>query len=99
MRRVCLAATVLLVFGFCTQALAQNAGRWQIVPTIGAPIDVRGTPHYYAWRIDTVTGALQMCAYDPGGWKRPDAPGGVGQETLECSPSKLPAVHDVDKTD
>jgi hypothetical protein len=67
-------------------ASAQNApGRWQLLPVYGPPIDVKGTPHYLAWRLDTETGALQMCTYDPGGWKRPEAPEGVVKERLECS--------------
>jgi hypothetical protein len=85
MRTISLLAVVMVVFGCCDQALAESVGRWQIVPIIGPPMDVRGTPHYYAWRIDTVTGVVQMCAYDPGGWKRADAPGGIVRETLECT--------------
>jgi hypothetical protein len=57
-------------------------GRYQLMPAMGPPIDVRGTLHFHAWRIDTQTGALQMCSYDPGGWK------GFAQnskERLECS--------------
>lgn len=91
MRAISLLATAFIVFGCCNQALAQNRGRWHIAPIPGPPMEVHGTPHYFAWKIDTVTGAVQVCAYDPGGWKRPNTPGGVGQETLECFPSKSPS--------
>ena len=58
-------------------------GRYQLMPAMGPPIDVRGTLHFHAWRMDTQTGALQMCSYDPGGWKRFGPQG--SQERLECS--------------
>jgi hypothetical protein len=66
----------------------QNAsGRWAILPVYSGPIDVGGTPHYFAWRLDTLTGSLEMCSYDPGSWKKITAPEGVATEQIACSKS------------
>jgi len=87
-----LLAIVIGLLCATNQSFADTVGRWQLMPVIGPPIDVGGTPHYYAWRLDTVTGDLQMCAYDPGGWKRLEAPDGVVKETLDCTtPLAAPA--------
>jgi hypothetical protein len=89
-----MAATLLMTALLATpEALAQQVGdgnkigRYTVTPVFGGAIEVDGTPHYFAWRLDTATGDLQVCVYDPGGWKRPGIPGGVVSEKLTCTPA------------
>jgi hypothetical protein len=60
-------------------------GRWAIVPVSGAALHDAQQYLYFAWRIDTVTGSLEMCTFDPGGWKVPTAPGGIAPQALDCT--------------
>lgn len=57
-------------------------GRWVVVPASSQPYlagDPKNVPLYSAWRLDTKTGSLEMCSYDPGGSGLP--------EGLSCSRS------------
>jgi hypothetical protein len=38
-----------------------------------------------------VTGSVEVCTFDPGGWKSPASLGGVANITLECT-APVPAV-------
>lgn len=45
-------------------------GRWVVVPAASEPYlagNPKNIPLFSAWRLDTKTGALEMCNYDPGG--------------------------------
>jgi hypothetical protein len=70
-------------------AFAQDAGHWVVVPATQGPIFNQGSPFIFAWRLDTKTGALEMCTYDPGGWMNP-----TGKmphaESLGCTPANVP---------
>lgn len=50
------------------KAPAPEFGRWTIVPALSAPVTVAGTSYLFGWRLDTKTGDLELCTYDPGGW-------------------------------
>jgi hypothetical protein len=64
----------------------RQIGRWSVVPVSGnPPSDSSQQIAYFAWRIDTVTGSLEMCTFDPGGWKSAGVPGGVARPSLECA--------------
>jgi hypothetical protein len=74
---IAMVATALLV-GMCSISYAQQqqpeqggSGRWVIVPATANPLTNSGNPLIYAWRLDTETGALEMCTYDPGGYPNP----------------------------
>lgn len=43
----------------------KEIGRWQIV-SVGSDVVPQYGRMSYAWRLDTVTGELEMCTYDPG---------------------------------
>src|SRR5580700_8948951 len=71
-------------------ALSQDATRWIVVPATQSPVVNQGSPFIFAWRLDTKTGALEMCTYDPGGWmnaaaKMPQS------ESLNCTPANTPS--------
>jgi hypothetical protein len=60
-------------------------GRWVVVPVSGAPPRDGQQIAYFAWRIDTLMGSLEMCTFDPGGWKNASAPGGIAVPSLDCT--------------
>jgi hypothetical protein len=66
-------------------------GRWSIVPLSNTPVRDKDQVLFFAWRIDTVTGSVEVCTFDPGGWKSPASLGGVANITLECT-APVPAV-------
>ena len=85
--------TGMLIAG---QAMAQgqeskedSTGRWIVVPASTSPVMSGNTPFFFAWRIDKFTGAIEMCTYDPGGWKTVGTPGSLAPERLTCS---LPTI-------
>jgi hypothetical protein len=72
-------AIVALLLAACDQSSSQQPkqaalngeggiGRWILVPATSNPVMNEGSPFMFAWRLDTKTGALEMCLYDPGGW-------------------------------
>jgi hypothetical protein len=63
------------------------SGRWAVVPATNGPIVIAGTTYLFAWRLDTQPGNLELCTYDPGGWKN-EATGLITSESLSCT---LPA--------
>ena len=84
MRILSLLVAGIMLCSSANHGWAQNPpGRYQLMPAMGPPVEVRGTLHFHAWRMDTQTGALQMCSYDPGGWARLGPQG--SKERLECS--------------
>lgn len=58
---------ILAAFYAC-KAKADEQPRWVVVPAAASPVTSSGTPYIFAWRLDTRTGNLEMCTYDPGGW-------------------------------
>ncbi len=66
-----------------TKTASSENGRWVVVPATANPLVNQGTPYMFAWRLDTKTGDLEMCTYDPGGWTRAVS---KKPETLNCSP-------------
>lgn len=66
-----------------TKTASSENGRWVVVPATANPVVNQGTPYMFAWRLDTKTGDLEMCTYDPGGWTRAIS---KKPETLNCSP-------------
>jgi hypothetical protein len=89
---------VLLLATACNQparlaeppaAKPTEVGRWAVVPATQAPVMNQGSPFFFAWRIDTATGRLEACTYDPGGWQyAPDKP--PVNERLHCSAADSP---------
>jgi hypothetical protein len=47
------------------QPEAEN-GRWAMVPVGGGPEEVGDQRFWYAWRLDTKTGTVEMCSYTDG---------------------------------
>jgi hypothetical protein len=97
-QRACLGAIAVLSLGACDQLSSQQAkqvapttdekaGRWIVIPATSNPVMNQGTPFMFAWRLDTKTGALQMCTYDPGGWTN-TATKMPMPDNLNCTPSK-----------
>ena len=79
-------AGILLSMGLA--AHAEEPARWIVIPATTAPVVSSGSPLLFAWRLDTKTGALAMCTYDPGGWANANklpAP-----ETLNCTAPNNP---------
>lgn len=56
-------------------------GRWMVVP-VASPIMQDGRPYVLAWRLDTKTGALEMCTYESGGWIEPLSKSLVSESVL-----------------
>jgi hypothetical protein len=63
----CAFVLVLAVLSSCA-ARAEDQGRWVVVPATSTPVVASATNYIFAWRLDTKTGTLEMCTYDPGGW-------------------------------
>lgn len=83
----------LLVTAALNKAVvAEEANRWIVVPATQNPIMNQGSPFLFAWRLDTKTGALEMCTYDPGGWIN-SATKMPAPETFNCTTPNLPAQH------
>src|SRR5580658_1844211 len=55
-------------------------GRWLVVPASNVPLAKDGQNYWTAWRMDTKTGDLEFCIYDPGGF-------GSGPKSLSQPPS------------
>jgi hypothetical protein len=45
-----------------------EAARFVLVPASKNPIVASGTSYLFAWRLDTKSGEVSVCTYDPGGW-------------------------------
>jgi hypothetical protein len=45
-----------------------EAARFVLVPASNNPIVASGTSFLFAWRLDTKSGEVSVCTYDPGGW-------------------------------
>lgn len=39
-----------------------------LVPASNNPVVASGTSYLFAWRINTKSGEVSVCTYDPGGW-------------------------------
>lgn len=63
-------------------------GRWVIVPAANAPSNVAGTLYFFAWRLDTKTGDVEVCTYDPGGWMNA-ATKMPANQSLDCTPAAV----------
>jgi len=94
MRSVLLLAVALsaAIAAGTNPALSQEVNRWIVIPATQSPVFNQGSPFIFAWRLDTKTGALEMCTYDPGGWvnqvtKIP------ANEALNCTPANTSAQH------
>jgi hypothetical protein len=77
MRKIWLAPLVALAVAGCsggstpasstpTPQSESGNGRWAIVPVGGAPAEVGDQRFWYAWRLDTKTGTVEMCSYTDG---------------------------------
>ena len=91
-----MAATVVLLSGCDKQPAQQSTtadeesegdvvGRWTVVPAPGGPLKQGDALLYFGWRIDTVTGGLEMCTFDVGGQTVASAPGAATPPTLTCT--------------
>ena len=99
-RRATLGAISALSLVACDQLSSQTTkqvpaefekvGRYAVVPATSNPVMNQRSPFLFAWRLDTQTGALQMCTYDPGGWTN-TATKMPMPETLNCTPPKSAA--------
>jgi hypothetical protein len=73
--RVALVCGVALALAGCNEPSAKEPpvplpansefGRWAVVPA-SSGITLGGNPYLMAWRLDTKSGDLEMCIYDPG---------------------------------
>jgi hypothetical protein len=68
-----------------TGARANRAKPLVLVPASNNPIVASGTSYLFAWRLDTRSGEVSVCTYDPGGWTN--------------APTKLPAPEVVSCTE
>jgi hypothetical protein len=69
---------------------ASEIGRWQVVPASAQAVMSSGTPFFFAWRIDSKTGALELCTYNTGGYLA--VAKAATAEALECfAAPKVPA--------
>ncbi len=62
-----------------------HGGAWVVVPAASGPypgINRNNTTLFSAWRLNSQTGALEFCTYDPGGVV---VGTGVSKETLLCT--------------
>jgi hypothetical protein len=78
-RKVLLTASAALVLFGCEPQKQEakspppansELGRWVVIPAASQPYTAgnpQNIPLFSAWRLDTKTGALEMCNYDPGG--------------------------------
>jgi hypothetical protein len=57
MKRIAAWTTALALLGGCDQ----DSGRWQLTPV--AP-DTGTYGKFHAWKVDTATGAVQLCSID-----------------------------------
>ena len=91
------AAVTLLILGLagCSNGHGQAPAaepeqpapnHWTVIPT--GESTVSGTTYFHAWRLDTQTGELAFCEYDPGGAQLPN--GTVTGASLNCSTSDKP---------
>lgn len=74
-----------------TSSAAKSQGPWVIVPATRSPVVFSGTNYLIVWRLNTLTGELDACTYDPGGWKSPAFPGGVAPPRLDCTDLNRPS--------
>jgi hypothetical protein len=65
-------------------ARAPEVGRWSIVRATSEAVPNAGRTAY-AWRIDTITGAVEMCIYDPGNAQPPPL---TVSESVHCTPAQ-----------
>jgi hypothetical protein len=68
-----------------TSGASSGNGPWVIVPAGTGPypgINRNNTTLFSAWRLNSQTGALEFCTYDPGGVV---VGTGVSKETLLCT--------------
>jgi hypothetical protein len=85
------AAASLLLAGCDLQVAKEPApvpieqSRFVLVPASNNPIVASGTSYLFAWRLDTRSGEVSVCTYDPGGWTN--------------APTKLPAPEVVSCTE
>ena len=73
-RLACVLAPLLLA-GCDLQPAKQTAApepvetsHFVLVPASNNPIVTSGTSYLFAWRLDTRSGEVSVCTYDPGGW-------------------------------
>lgn len=69
------ALAVFLACAACTKAPAptiatpapeqDKVGRFKITPAGTGPMIIGGHPYLSAWRLDTKTGDLELCTFDP----------------------------------
>jgi hypothetical protein len=45
-----------------------ETSRFVLVPASNNPVMASGTLFLFAWRLDTKSGEVSVCTYDPGGW-------------------------------
>jgi hypothetical protein len=71
---------------------AEPPNHWTVVPN-GPTVD-HGITYYTAWRLDTQTGELALCTYDPGPATPVMSPDGkkilVAGPRLVCDPPETP---------
>jgi hypothetical protein len=98
MRVIRMSFTVACLVMATSAQAQQNAGsnengRWVVVPANSNPVMNPDTesPLMFAWRLDTRTGALEMCKYDPGGWTTNAKK--IAPEALNCTQAS-PATND-----
>ncbi len=64
------------------------AGQWAIVPASSTPVTYLKSQFFVAWRINTATGALEACTYDPGGWVTVTST--IAPDKLSCTAANNP---------
>lgn len=56
-------------------------GRWTITPASNGAVTIDGHPYLLAWRLDTKTGDIELCTFDP----NPQPISGAVPPALSCS--------------
>lgn len=77
-RRIAILMAALLVLAGCGKSGVKPSGRWAVIPASTA-LETGGASTFSAWRLDTITGDLELCQYA----SRPV--NGTLAESLKCS--------------
>ena len=65
-----------------------ETSRFVLVPASTNPVMSSGTLFLFAWRLDTKSGEVSVCTYDPGGWTNASTKLPAPESTSCSAPAK-----------
>jgi hypothetical protein len=65
-----------------------ETSRFVLVPASNNPVMASGTLFLFAWRLDTKSGEVSVCTYDPGGWTNASTKQPAPESTSCSAPAK-----------